>query len=148
MSLVELLVSMGIFTIMAGTTVALVMQTRRIAEQNIYESTAQTAAQGYLEQLKTMTYTTLTATSLPTQPQAITRGSWNTPPAIDINLTPTNTVDDVPFRIRPTITNLSPINGFPCYEIVIDYEYDSKIFGKTRTRSGGVRLVRAQVPTF
>ena len=146
MTLVELMISIVLFAIIAGSIIAVMTQSRRLAELNIYESTAQTAAQGYLEQLKTMPYGTLGTASLPTLPVAILPNVWNTPPPIDINLTPTTTADDIPFRIRPTITNRAPT--YDCYEIVIDYQFDSKIFGSVRTHRGNVRLIRSLVPSF
>lgn len=153
MTLFEIMISIGIFGVVAVSIIGVILQSRRIAEMNIYESTALTAAQGYLEQIKTMDYATLATTSLPTLPQAITPNQWNTPPAIDINLTTANTADDIPFRIKPTITNLftdgtAPITGLKCYEIVIDYEFDARIYKTLKTYKGNVRLIRAAVPTY
>jgi Tfp pilus assembly protein PilV len=59
LTLIEVMVSMGIFTLISLGVLALVTQVRRIAENNVYENTAITMAQGYVEQVRSLSYAEL-----------------------------------------------------------------------------------------
>ncbi len=61
LTLIEVMVSMGIFTLISLGVLAVVMQMRRIAENNVYENTALTIAQGYVEQVRSLAYAELLA---------------------------------------------------------------------------------------
>ncbi len=54
MSLVEVMVAMTIFTMLAVGITASVIQSQVIAQNNIVRNTAYTVAQGYLEQIKSL----------------------------------------------------------------------------------------------
>ena len=55
------MVSMSVFTIVSLGILAVVLQIRRMAENNVYENTALTMAQGYLEQVRSLPYGQLLA---------------------------------------------------------------------------------------
>jgi len=61
LTLIEIMVSMGVFTIVSMGILAVVLQIRRMAENNVYENTALTMAQGYLEQVRSLPYGQLLA---------------------------------------------------------------------------------------
>ncbi len=56
MTLVELMIAMAILSIFSITILSAVLLGRRLSEANIYENTALTVAQGYMEQIKSMEY--------------------------------------------------------------------------------------------
>jgi prepilin-type N-terminal cleavage/methylation domain-containing protein len=61
LTLIEVMVSMGIFALISLGVLSLVTQVRRIAENNVYENTAITMAQGYVEQVRSLSYSELLA---------------------------------------------------------------------------------------
>jgi hypothetical protein len=147
------MVSMTLLAVLGLGLTSTVLHSRRMAELAVYQASVHSAAAGYLEQLKAMSYVSLAEAELPTLPEAIKSGVWNTPPPIDINNTPGNTNDDIVFRIRPLLINLAtatnpPLPGLQCYEMVIEYEYDTWIFGRLRTYRSDLRFIRSQVPTY
>ena len=56
MTLVEVMIAMVILSIFSITILSAVLLGRRLSEANIYENTALTVAQGYMEQIKSMEY--------------------------------------------------------------------------------------------
>lgn len=79
LTLIEVIVSMGIFTLISFGVIALVTQVRRIAENNVYENTALTMAQGYIEQIRSLPYAELEAAASFT-------GTPPLPPAPDLGV--------------------------------------------------------------
>lgn len=72
-TMVEVVFAIGIFGLCGVGIASAFLQSRRIAESNVFETTALTVAQGYLEQIKAMDYTVIEAvaddpstTTLPT----------------------------------------------------------------------------------
>ena len=59
MTLVEIMVAFTIFTIVAGGVAGTLIQSRKFAEINIYQVTAQTIAQSIIEQVQLMPYAIL-----------------------------------------------------------------------------------------
>ena len=53
MTLIEVMFALGIFSLLALGILRAFLQTRRLTEGSVYQSTAQTIAIGYMEQLKT-----------------------------------------------------------------------------------------------
>lgn len=58
-SLVEVMISVGILTIVAAGISSVTMMTSRIAYSNIYENTAYNIAQAYAEQIKSINFTAI-----------------------------------------------------------------------------------------
>ncbi len=82
MSLVELMVAMTIFAMLALSITAAVIQSQRISQNNIIVNTGYTAAQGYLEQIKSLPYSAIEAAlddpdevPLPTKSISVLAGS-------------------------------------------------------------------------
>jgi type II secretory pathway pseudopilin PulG len=67
MSLVEVMVALGIFMLLAGGALTAVVQSRKMAEDNVAQSIARTVAQGIIEQARSAPGLTMdtNATSLP-----------------------------------------------------------------------------------
>jgi len=59
MTLFEIMMATGIFTMMSAGIFATLLCARRLTESTIYENAATTIIQGYLEQLKNMNYSSL-----------------------------------------------------------------------------------------
>ena len=64
MTLLEVMVSFTIFTMIAMGTLAAVIQTRRMSEDNVAQSTATVVAEGILEQVQLPTWSSLTDPTL------------------------------------------------------------------------------------
>ena len=59
LTLVEVMVAVGLFTILAGSVISAALYARKAAEVSLYESTAMAVCTGYMEQLKSMPYADL-----------------------------------------------------------------------------------------
>lgn len=59
MSLLEVVISVAILTTVCLSVLAVFLQGRRVAEGNVFENTALTVAQGFIEQIKSMDYLVL-----------------------------------------------------------------------------------------
>lgn len=70
LTLVEVMVAVGVLTMLAGGMLAALIQSRKLTEGSIYQSSANTVMQGYIEQIKNMEfadlpYTTSSGTVVP-----------------------------------------------------------------------------------
>ena len=61
MTLVEVLIALGILAVLSCSVISVTFQIRSNAEQAVYQNTALTLAQGYMEQIRHLDYTTLRA---------------------------------------------------------------------------------------
>jgi len=161
MTLVEVMIAMTLFSLVALGLLGATLQSRRIAELNVMESTAVTVAQGCMEQLKRMPYGLLTSADLllahpedTTDNIILTQGIWNRlDRALDINNTPNTTADDLIIEMRPAIIYMltdasAPLIGTDCYEIFLDYRFQSRVFGTAKWHSGSLRLIRSFVRSY
>lgn len=161
MTLIELMIAMFVFALVSTGIIGSTLQSRRLAELNVQESTATTVAQGYLEQMKRMPYPLLDSSVLSlVHPEdtalavSLTKDVWNRlVPSLDINNTPTNSSDDLVMELRPSVTYLldaadAPIQGTDCYEIVLRYRFRSQVSGAERWHEGNLRLIRSFVRNF
>lgn len=161
-SLLEVLLAMTILGMLATCLTAGVIQSRKIAEANVYESTALTVATGYLEQIRSIQYGVLV--------DAITAGTGSELPTLkdqgaddpiylsqktDKPILIDREVDDdgnvlrelwMPFRIQPELRNMDPINGLDAIEITLHFEWRNPYTRNFRTRT--IKSVRSHVPTF
>ncbi len=64
LTLIEILVAMGLLSILAGAIIASALQVRKLAEDNLYQISATTAASGYLEQILGMSFNSVRAVAL------------------------------------------------------------------------------------
>lgn len=160
-SLIEVTVAFFIFTIVSAGLLALSMQSRRHTEENVYESTAVTAAQGYLEQLKNMQYDLLFSDPIPTEfnqgePDPITATrppvpadpaswTWNRK-SLKMQQTPAGSPEDLHVYfavvVEPAANDLSTA-------ITVHYFWESHAFGTRRLSAmRSIRTIRSRVPTF
>lgn len=164
LTLIEVMMTMGIFAIIASAMIATTLQTRKQAEFLVYQNAANTAAQGYLEQLKTMEYMNLEASyannsvALPTKALSyagtadegdleiddpIYIGSETEKTVlIDIDVSDSDNPREItmPFFVTVTANDLSG-SSLEAMEISIDYRYTSPHMGSPKEMSGSVRSV-------
>ena len=170
-SLVEILFSMVILAIFATTVLSGVLLGRRLAESNVYENTALTVTQGYLEQMKSMEYdqiiTCLADNTLPIPTKSVSAILTGQSIEIDdplyfgqvndkevmIDIRDLDTANPRPitmdYELTITANNLdvgqTPIKAL---EITFDYRYMSPERGSPQWKNGSIRFVKSFVPTF
>jgi type II secretory pathway pseudopilin PulG len=160
-SLVEMVIAMGVLTMVSAGLISVTYQVRSTAEQAVYQNTALTLAQGYLEQLRSLDYTTLnaaaeTATVLPLINAAgtsvtdesgnpLNSGDWARETVyLDVNAANQPT-QPLRFRFRAVLTKLT--GSAIGVEITLYYEA-THLGGVTRSYTGSLRSVRSSVPTY
>lgn len=172
MSLVELMVAAALLAVFATAVMSSAILSRRISESNVYQNTAFTVAQGYLEQIKSMEYGVVLSSHtdnskpLPTKSVSalltganievddpITIGSWTEKEVlIDLRYDEEGgepTPLTMPFRVMVETTNLDTgSDAIRALEVVINYEYLSPSTGMPSWYSGAVRSVKSYAPTF
>lgn len=161
-SLVELVVSLGIMTIVAVSLISVTFLIRSTAEQAVYQNSALTLAQGYLEQLRSLDYTSLSgaaanagttlslinasgAVVTDEAGNALNNGDWAREVVfLDINANGQN-IQPLTFRFRPVLTNLT--GNAIGVELTVFFETTYN-WGVTRTYRGALRSVRSSIPTY
>jgi type II secretory pathway pseudopilin PulG len=168
MTLVEVIISLGLFAMLSISVMSVTFQIRSMAEQTVYQNTALTLAQGYMEQIRHLDYTTLksvaqdttSSVTLPldnttgTQVQPVTgtffgNGVWAQETVyLDQNAVGAP-IQPMTFKFRPVITSLETATTGVASgaEITIFYQTTYN-FGVTRTMNGALRSVRSSVPTY
>lgn len=168
MTLVEVLVGMGIFAIVAVGIAAVTYQTRASSEENVYQNTALTLGQAYLEQIRSIDFTRLSnvargvagSDNLPLvnttgetitdeDGGALTNGDWARETVMLDETEDGEPRQPMLFRFRPVLVDLGATLGGTAagVEITIFFEttYD---YGAQRTYRGSLRTVRSDVPTY
>lgn len=159
---------MGILTLVALSTLAVTKQVRSGAEQSVYQNTTLTMAQGYLEQLRSLDYTTLSAAAQDSasavtiplinaagtavQSEAggnLTNGAYARE-IVYLDETASHTpIQPLTFRFRAVLTSLESTTGGTASGVEVTVYYETTYnFGTTRTFSGALRTVRSGVPTY
>ena len=167
-TLVELCISLGLLAMLSLSVMGVTFQVRSMAEQAVYQNTALTLAQGYMEQIRHLDYTTLKAVAQDasnsvTLPLDKTTGTAVTPAsgsffgngiwASEVIYLDQNAaglpVQPLTFRFRPVLTSLETATSGAAsgVEVVIYYQI-SYNFGVKRTINGALRSVRSSVPTY
>ncbi len=171
LTLIEVMLALSVLTMVSLTILSSVLLSRRLAESNVYENTALTVTQGYLEQIKSMEYDVITAClasgdPLPCKSVSILAAGPNIEEddplvigaeniktvAIDLrdDGTGTGTFYEIvmQYKITPTVTNCQPTLGIQAMEIALNYEFLSPETGVPTWRNGSARFVKSWVPTF
>lgn len=167
-SLIEVIVGLSIFSFLIVSILGLTFQVRASSEEAVYNNTALTLAQAYLEQMRSSDFATLQAAA------ADTTGS------VDLNLISSagtvltdreggvfanqdwanetimldedengNPRQPLKFELRPVLTDLNSATGGIADGVEIVLWYRSRYnFGMDRTQIGTLRTVRSNVSTF
>ncbi len=173
-TLVEVMIGLGLFAIIASSLLALTWMVRSSSEENVYDTMALAMAQSYMEQLRGVSYPTLQAAAdstsavIPllnasgaqvtdTAGAGITNGdaNWATETVyLDQNAQGTP-IQPMKFSFKAALTDLltvtpapgngsKPVSGI---EVVITFQC-SYNFGIPRTYHGSLRSVISAVPTY
>ncbi len=167
-SLVEILIAMTILSIFAATVLSAILLGRRLAEANIYQNTALTVTQGYLEQVKSMEYgiclAAIADNNLPLPTKSISsliqgtsievadpiylnsqRSHSDNDKAIVIDIRNLGSGNPsavtMQYKIRPTVIDLD-VGAFPiqAMEFTFDYQYLSPEKGTPEWKDGQITV--------
>lgn len=165
-SLVEVVIASGLFALLAGGILATTLVIRSTAEETVYQNTALTVGQAYLEQIRSIEYATLLSAANDST-VAITLIDSSGTPLTAADGSPMNNGDwaeetimldedasgraiqPMNFRFRPVLTGLRGVtaNQADGVEIVLQYEVVYN-FGLQQRHNGSLRTVRSNVPTY
>ena len=169
MTLVEVIVALALLAMLSISVISITFQIRSMSEQSVYQNTALTLAQGYMEQIRHLDYTTLksvaqdtagTSVVLPVDNASGTQvlpfsgsffgnGVWAAE-TVYLDQTAAGTpIQPMQFKFRPVLTSLETVTtGLAAgVEVVIFYQITYN-FGVRRTVNGSLRSVRSSVPTY
>lgn len=136
MTLVELMISMALFSMLSIGLFAGVIHSRRMAENAVYESTAVTVALAYLEQIRNIQYPALLE-ALPGGPAGgkiptmVDQGTED-PLYRDLKTKKTILIDTdeagqpesfMDMWVTAGLRDLRPVNGLRALEVTIDFEW-------------------------
>ncbi len=161
------MISLVILALVATSIVAVTFRIRAMAEQTVYQNTALVLAQGYVEQLRSLDYTTLVnaaqdstvalpltnaagATATATDASALNNSDWSAETVFLDEAANGTPIQPLQFRFQPVLTNLATTNTTTTpvgVEITVNYSTTYN-FGQTRTLTGTLRTVRSGVPTY
>lgn len=159
MTLVETVVAMTVFSLIAAGVIGLTVQSRRMAESAIRENTAATVAQGYLEQIKSVEYSALEdAIADPTTIAIPTKTDQDTNDPILLNVANQKTLvihtseGGGPTRfMRFWITvrgrNLAAV-GRQALEFTVQFQWEGNDRNIGEVKNSTIRFVRSYVPTY
>jgi len=166
MTIVEVIIALGLLSILSISVISVTFQVRSMAEQTVYQNTALTLAQGYMEQVRHLDYTTLKSCAqdatvalpldktdgtpvVPESGSVFGNSVWSNE-RVFLDQTASGTpIQPMDFRFRAVLTSLetATTNLASGVEIVIQYQvtYD---YGVRRVVNGTLRSVRSSVPTY
>ncbi len=171
-SLIETIVGLAILGIFMSGVLASVGLSRRVSETTIYEAAAMTAAQGYLEQIKSMEYNEVllahddpSGTPLKTiKPDYVASDSAvimtddlylnianSRNIVIDVMDAGEGTVTKLtmPMTFTPTVNDLNTgSNPTEALEVKIAYSYETPSTAGGTWLNDQVQIIKARVPTF
>jgi type II secretory pathway pseudopilin PulG len=168
MTLTEVVIALGLLAILSASVISITFQIRSNAEQSVYQNTALTLAQGYMEQIRHLDYTTLksvaqdssSSVTLPLNNAsggAITpvsgsffgNGVWSTETIYLDQDAHGRAIQPVTFKFRAVLASLeTATSGLASGVEVVLYYQTAYNFGVTRTFNGTLRSVRSSVPTY
>lgn len=168
MTLSEVMVALALLAMLSVSVINITFLVRSMAEQSVYQNTATTLAQGYMEQIRHLDYTTLKAvaqdssSSVPlpldnTNGTAVTpatgtffgNGTWAAETIYLDQSAAGSPIQPMPFKFRAELTSLETAtsNLASGVEITIYYQFTYN-FGVRRVVNGALRSVRSSVPTY
>ncbi len=167
-SLVEVVIATGLFALLAGGIIATTLVIRSTAEETVYQNTALTVAQAYLEQIRSTDYGTLRAAAEDTgstielalvdsagatltdeDGNQMNNGDWAREVIMLDEKEDGTPIQPMTFRFRPVLTSLSGVTSSVAdgVEVILHYEITYN-FGLQQSHNGSLRTVRSNVPTY
>ncbi len=176
LTIVEVMVALGVLAMLMFGLFAALLQSRRLTEASIYQNSANTIIQGYIEQMKNMEFEELSRAIIPTRldditmdtltpsalpiinPSAVVLGTipsgvTDNVKTVDVNNTPTISTDDLTLHIWIWVQGLdSPAAASLAQARVLGitmvYVWEHRDGSQMRRFLGNVRTIRSFVPTF
>lgn len=160
LTLVEIMIAMGLLSLLSIGILNGTLQARKLTEETIYHSAAINGTIGYLEQIKSIPYQDLqlsiaNPSGIPVEtvidyqtPDPLYLNVWNSK-TMTINTDPDgNAIETMDFWVLPTIEDLSPPTtaGAPALAIRISYAWKSP--ANNRIRYGNEKIIRSSVVTY
>ncbi len=170
-TLVEVIVGMLVFALLATSASVAFVQTQKLAHSNVMHNTARTVLQGYVEQIKGVQYHKLlevledpAAHSIPTK--SISSLAEGDDIQIDDELylnveNHKNILLDIidkgngefeshtmDLYVTPTATNIINSAGIEVIEFTLNYRYEALFKGMGATHDGSVRFIKTSVSEF
>lgn len=166
--IVEVIVGMAIFSFMVVGLLALTFQVRASSEEAVYNNTALTLAQAYLEQMRGSDFATLQTAAVDTSGSVgldlissagitltdtsggvLANGDWASETIMLDEDEKGDPRQPLTFRSRPVLVDLNTTTTGQAdgVEIMLYYETTYN-FGSVRTKNGSLRTVRSNVATF
>ena len=170
-TLVEVIVGMLVFAILATASSVAFVQTQKLAHSNVMHNTARTVLQGYVEQIKGVQYHKLievindpVTNPIPTKSiSSLTEGEEiQIDDALRLNVENyKNILLDIVERengefdshtmdlfVTPRATNILNSAGIEVIEFTLNYRYESLFKGIGATHAGSVRFIKTSVSEF
>lgn len=171
-SLVEAMIGMTIFAMLATAVVSTALLVRKISESNVYETAAFSVTQGYMEQILNLPYETVVdaangVRNLPTVSVSVLAAGVSADVSEEIEVGVDNVVgklndgdtggilidiknygtDDerfvrMPYTVRPEITQMSGLNAV---EVALVYNYTVPVGPWDSAREGVITFVKSEV---
>jgi prepilin-type N-terminal cleavage/methylation domain-containing protein len=170
-TLVEVVVGMLVFAIIATTSSVAFVQTQKLAHSNVMHNTARTVLQGYVEQIKGIQYfKLLESIEDPTAKPIGTKSISSLTEGDEIQLDDSlflnqenhkNILLDIVNRgngvreahtmdlyVTPTATNILNTAGMEVIEFKLDYRYDSAFNGLNAEQTGTIRFIKTSISEY
>lgn len=170
-TLVEVIVGLLVFAILATTSSVAFVQTQKLAHANIMHNTARTVLQGFVEQIKGVQYfKLLEAINDPTTIPLPTKSISSIATGTDIQISDTLFLNQENYKevlidlidhgsgvyeehtmdlyITPTVTNISSTAGIEVLEFRLGYRYESLFKGINASHAGTVRFIKTSVSEY
>jgi len=170
-TLVEVVVGMVVFAILATSSSVAFVQTQKLAHANIMHNTARTVLQGYVEQIKGVQYyKLLEAMADPSTVPLPTKSISSLATGSDIQISDTlflnsenhkevlidlidrgggtyeeHTMD---LYVTPSVNNIASTAGIDGLEFTLNFRYDSLFKGINASHAGSVRFIKTSVSEF
>jgi prepilin-type N-terminal cleavage/methylation domain-containing protein len=170
-TLVEVIVGLLVFAILATSASVAFLQTQKLAHSNVMHNTARTVLQGYVEQIKGVQYHKLLEVigdpvthPIPTKSiSSLTEGEEiqiDDPLLLNVENHKNILLDIIDkgngeieshtmdLYVTPTATNIINSAGIEVLEFTFDYRYESLFKGMGTTHDGSVRFIKTSVSEF
>jgi prepilin-type N-terminal cleavage/methylation domain-containing protein len=170
-TLVEVAIGMAIFVMLLISGSAAITQTQKLAHSNIMHNTARTVVEGYMEQMKGISYykfqeALADKTKVPIETMGISSLKTGTdiyfadPLYLDVenkkevlldlieekdgSFTP-NTMN---LYITPTITDITATEGLQVLEITLEFTYESIYNRSAKAYTNSIRFIKTSVSEY
>lgn len=170
-TLVEVVVGVFLFVMLLAAGSSAIVQTQKLAHSNIMHNTARTVVEGYMEQMKALSYIDyVRAMEDPTKVPFDTKGidslskgkviQYDDPlyakqenkkvVFLDIEEADDGTLHPLTMDlyITPNITDISPTEGLQVFEITMTYKYNSLYDGSIKSYEGSIRFIKTAVSEY